>query len=276
MAMDLYASASAGSFRAHASLGVGRRAEPAAVTRPSGDALYAVSREHWFGVLLDDETVFARVGRVSIPFGLRNVEHTSWVRTLTHSDVNTAQQHGVSVAYNNGAVRGEVMGIIGNFQVSPDSYRERGYSLFGEWAVGKSTAVGLSSSLAVADQDLQSGQGLLRNAHGLFGRWAPTSRLALMAETDLVLTTFTRTHATDVGMVAWGQADQEWVQGFHTMVSAEAILGKTVLPRGVGGWITLAWFPLPHLELRSDFILRRTSIPGALSSTLMFQAHVYL
>ena len=86
-----------------------------------------VSRLHWIGADLGaDRNWQLRGGRMNMPFGIRNVEHTMWVRATTRTDTNSSQQHGVSLAYNGAELRGEVMLIAGNFQVSPDAYRERG------------------------------------------------------------------------------------------------------------------------------------------------------
>ena len=57
----------------------------------------------------------------------RNNEHTSWVRAVTLTDINLGQQYGVSATYNNDVLRGEVMGIAGNYSLGPDMYRERGW-----------------------------------------------------------------------------------------------------------------------------------------------------
>jgi hypothetical protein len=54
-----------------------------------------------------------RAGRLNLPFGLRNNEHTSYVRDLTFTNLNMDQQVGLAVAYNSEAVRGELMGVAG-------------------------------------------------------------------------------------------------------------------------------------------------------------------
>ncbi len=45
------------------------------------------------------------------------------------------------------------MGILGNYQVNPDKYRQRGYSLYAEYLVGERTGVGISSMVTKAKKD---------------------------------------------------------------------------------------------------------------------------
>ena len=66
-----------------------------------------VSREHWAGIALKDDTLLIRAGRMNLPFGIRNIDHTLWVRKATRTDINTGQQHGVSVSYTGDAFRAD-------------------------------------------------------------------------------------------------------------------------------------------------------------------------
>jgi hypothetical protein len=116
--------------------------------------------------MLADEAILVRAGRINLPFGLRNIEHTSWVRSETRTDFNQGQQHGVAVAYTGGQVRAELMGIAGNFQINPDAYRERGYAALGEFAITNRYAVGVSSLVTHAAADIVTHKAMTRQAHG--------------------------------------------------------------------------------------------------------------
>lgn len=102
-------------------------------------------RRHWLGYAFADDAVLVRAGRMNVPFGVRSIEHTMFVRVATRTDLNETQQYGVAVAYTGELLRGEVMGILGNCQLSPDAYRERGYSAHLELAPLPRAALGVSS-----------------------------------------------------------------------------------------------------------------------------------
>ena len=192
MASDLYATVNVGPVVAHVTTGLAvKNAGPAAIAPlcdpgqgPCG--VQWVAREFWAGAKLADEAVMVRAGRINLPFGLRNNEHTSYVRTLTRTDINVAQQVGLSAAYNSDNLRGELMAILGNFSVGPDAYRERGYSAFGEYALSHNAYLGLSSLIAHAGADVSTGLETTRHAHGLFMRVAPTEKLALLGEANFL------------------------------------------------------------------------------------------
>ena len=80
MIADLRAGVTAGPFLASVSFGyVPTGANQAAVTNQQRDNL--VSREHWLGLRFDDNKLYFLLGgRLNLPFGLRNVEHNSFVR----------------------------------------------------------------------------------------------------------------------------------------------------------------------------------------------------
>src|SRR5260370_1153093 len=80
----------------------------------------------------------------------------------------------------------EKMAIAGNYQASPDAYRERGYSGYAEYAPVSNAAFGISSLVTHAARDLYLRLPNTRQAHGVFTRWAPVSPLVLLVEADLV------------------------------------------------------------------------------------------
>jgi hypothetical protein len=271
MQADLRAAIVAGGFRAYGSVGF-VSSEGSAAALSGG----IVSREHWLGWAFGpDEAFLVRAGRIDLPFGLRQIEHTLFVRQSTRTDLNDTQQHGVALSYNAGLFRGEAMVIAGNYQVSPDAYRERGYSAYAEVAPRSNVAVGLSSLVTHAARDLYLRLPDTRQAHGVFGRWAPVEPLVLLAEVDLLH--HSATSAT--GYASMLQADVEPIQGLHLIATGENMrLGGTSTSTSWSGWLGAGWFFAPHADVRFDFqkqslALGRSTLP---ITALMLQAHVYL
>jgi hypothetical protein len=271
MQADLQGELDVGHFRANASLGF-------APTDGSGASIAGgfVSREHWVGYGLGDDQVLLRAGRINLPFGIRSIEHTLWVRRATRTDLNDTQQHGVAVAFDGSGLRAEVMAIAGNYQIRPDAYRERGYSLSAEYAALDTLAVGVSSLATYAARDLYVKAATTRQAHGVFARYAPWRPLVLLGEGDVLMQRTSGT-ASLTGLATMLQADVEPVQGFHVMVTGETYTpGKQA--QSYGGWLGSAWFFAPHADVRVDF-MRRSEIFGPARvpvTAAMAQIHVFL
>ena len=277
MQADLRAALEIDVFRAGGSLGFMHQGGlPASITRRDADNL--VSREHWLGVALDDNAVWLRAGRMILPFGIRDVWHTLWVRTATRTDINDTQQYGVAASYSSGDVRGEVMGIIGNYQLNPDAFRERGYSGFVEWSPAGGYAIGVSSLLTNTLLDTQTRTTLIRQAHGLFARLAPVVPLVFLFEADALINSPAGASTTP-GVVGMLQADYEPVQGLHAMATGELLQSpQPGAQPSAGGWLTLSWFFLPHADVRVDGGLQSVATPTDRSRvlSLIAQLHVYL
>jgi hypothetical protein len=271
MQADVQGQVDIGHFRANLSLG-------AAPTEGSGASLAGsfISREHWLGYGMSDDRFLLRVGRINLPFGVRSIEHTLWVRRATRTDLNDTQQHGVALAFDGSGIRAEVMAIAGNYQIRPDAYRERGYSLTAEYAVAERLALGVSSLVTHAARDLVLKAPNTRQAHGVFARYAPGRLLALLGEGDL-LVQHTPGSANLVGLATMLQADVEPLQGLHFMLTGETYTpGKQA--QSYGGWLGAAWFFAPHADLRVD-VMRRSEIFGPTRIPVtagMAQAHVFL
>jgi hypothetical protein len=272
MQADLAAAVVAGRFRAGASIGaVGTNGTPASL---SGQL---VSREHWLGWAFGaDDAFLVRAGRINVPFGIRSVEHTLWVRSTTRSDVNDTQQDGVTLAYTSEKVRGEVMGIVGNYQISPDDVRERGYSGYVEFAPTTRIAAGVSSRITHAEQDIYLRVPDTRQAHGLFLRASPWVPIALLAEADYIIespTGATGSHS----LATMLQADYEPWQGLHLTATGETLDIAGGGSVALGGWLTATWFFAPHFDIRADF-MDRTEVFGNQRIRVlayMAQGHVY-
>lgn len=256
MQYDLAAGLRTGALRAAASIGyVPRNGQAIAVTTNGNDA-NLVSREHWIGFAFGDESGLLRAGRMNLPFGIRNIEHTTWVRNSTRTDINDAQQHGIAAAWSSEHFRTEAMVILGNYQINPDRYRERGYAGFFELLVSRRAAVGVSSLITHSSRDRFLRVALTRHAHGIFTRFSPWKPLALLAEADAVILSLPgETRAGYAGIL---QADYEPIQGVHVIGTGETLhTGAEGSAASWGGWLSAAWFFLPHVDVRLDAIVQR-------------------
>lgn len=283
MQMDTYGQLRFGDFRIGGSLGASRVpagsqfARPAQITKNNGDEQWnLISRSHWIGYDISDH-VLIRAGRLNLPFGVRIPEHVMWSRVATRTDREHNQQHGLALDYYEGPFRAELMGILGNYQISPDKFRERGYSLYAEYLVSPHVGIGVSSLVthAEADYQLAGTPPNTRQAHGLTGRVAPMRELAILAEGDALLST-----VSSFGYVGMLQADYELTQGFHVMGTGEILdngkpNGATAASTGfgepaLGGWLSAAWFFFTHLDARVDIVFRQNT-----PTTLQAQMHYY-
>jgi len=284
MMADVYGQAQFGGFRVNASIGAVRvgvgspYARAAQITRGQGDEWNLLSRTHWLGYDFDDGMITVRAGHMNLPFGIRIPEHTMWVRQATLTDRESAQQDGVAIAYNGEKLRGELMGIAGNYQVNPDRYRQRGYSLYAEYLFGARTAIGVSSAVTKAKKDrITLDPNPLRQAHGAYIRSAFNDDIVLLAEADGLLTS-----DHDAGYVGFLQLDYEITRGLHLIGTGEILdKGYDKLVGGarsvgngqtqLGAWGTVDWFCLPHVEVRADAFSRQSD-----EFTILGQLHVFL
>ncbi len=286
MQADLQAQVTIDRFRANGSVGYAYDgALAASVTRGAAQSARLVSRTHWVGVDLgEDKQVLVRAGRFNLPYGLRHIEHTMWVRSVTRTDINAAQSHGASVAYNGAGLRGELMAIAGNFQLRPDAFRERGYSAYLEYAPYEKLGVGASSLIVHSDTDLKLSTPIWRHAHGLFARFAPIHQVVLLAESDLLVQSqppaAPNSHRTQIGTASLLQADVEPIQGVHVLVAGEMLDQEPARgPPSYGVWGGAQWFFAPHADVRVDAVYQATPIGGGQSAgtaSLLAQFHVYL
>jgi hypothetical protein len=245
-------------------------------TGDSGD-YNLLSRSHWIGYDITD-SVLLRAGRINLPFGIRMPEHTMWARAGTRTDRESAQQHGVALSYSGGKWRGEVMGILGNYQMGPDKFRERGYSAYAEYMIARTFGLGVSSLVTHAKEDrFVTGSSNTRQAHGLTARYVPVKPLTFMLEGDYLLSTQRRP-----GYVGLLQADLEFAQGLHGILTGEVLdQGKLTTEAGIepakgagepkfGGWVSFNWFFFTHFDMRVDLVIREQD-----QVTLLSQLHAY-
>jgi hypothetical protein len=276
MQSDLRAAVEGGPITASASLGVvSKGASAAQITGGTGWNL--VAREYWIGANVGKSTM-VRVGRMNLPFGLRTEDHILDVRQVTRTDSNAAQQTGVSVFYNSKRFRAEIMGIAGNFQVGPDAFRERGYSLYAAYAPKKNLEIGVSSLLSASKDDIVTLAPRTRLAEGLFARWAPVPALAVLAEGDVLLDDQNGSSLT--GFASSAILDYEPVQGLHVQGIGEQCDDNfsDAKRSSLTGGAAVQWFFLPHADLRLDAGYGTVyCTPGVAGSPFgLVQAHLYL
>src|SRR5215470_1335307 len=217
MRADLGADLKIGSFRAAGELGYGSAdgtPRLAQITR-STTGPNLVGREFWAGVETFGGDGLLRAGRINVPFGLRNLEHTSFIRTATRTDFNEDQTYGAAFAISRPRWRAEVMAMLGNLSVHPDAYRERGVAGYLEVSASPTTAIGISALAARADASLTTRLPTLRQAYGGFARFAPWRPLVVQLEADLLLENQLGSGKQDIGHAEWLQADLEPVRGLH-------------------------------------------------------------
>jgi hypothetical protein len=276
MRSSLAAALRIGPVRAAAELGYASAgtAQLAAVTR-NQDGANLVSREHWIGLAIADESVLLRAGRMNVPFGLRNIEHTSFVRTATQTDINEDQQAGVAFAITREDWRAEVMAVLGNYSLRPDALRARGVSGHIERAITSSVAVGVSALALRADSAPGSRSPLLRQAYGLTARVVPWKAVVFSFEADALLSSSLGSSSLKSGNAGWLQADVEVLRGVHLLAAAERLASPAGGSAQYGWWGGAAWFVFPHIDVRAEMVRRFSADPPA-TDTFLVQLNWYL
>jgi hypothetical protein len=280
MRADLAAQATFGNLRLYASLGAADHdssdAYARALVTDSQTGWNVVAREYWAGLSVLDGDAMIRAGRLILPIGLRIPEHTSFVRTLTRSDFNDNQQHGLAFAWHHGDWRAEVMAVLGNYQLGPDEYRDRGYAGYLEWHPETHSTIGLTSSVLHAAKDLEIGAEATRQVQGVFARTAPISSLAIMFEADALINTIAG-QGTQLGYATFLQADEEFVSGVHGLLTAEvAAPAQQNATATTRLWLGAQWFPIAHFDVRADAIYQPSANGTPAQLTVLGQANVYL
>jgi hypothetical protein len=264
-------------FRAYGSIALAEEGARGALITSAPD-MNIVSREHWVGYDLNDR-MLVRAGRMPLPFGLRVEEHTLLARQATQADINDTQQVGAAWAYNGKGMRTEVMGIAGNFQLSPDDYRERGGTGFAEWLPFSRGAFGVSALAAHANVDPEFLVERTRQAYGVTARYSPIEEIVFYGEGDLLVED--RNDENFTGNTGFVAVDWQIVPGLHLKGTGEWLsYGIDTLADTVGGWGTVQWFFAPHADIRVDVIQRSATTPSTDitvdTTTGLGQLHFYL
>ena len=173
------------------------------------------------------------------------------------------------------------MGIAGNYQINPDEYRERGYSLTLEYFTSERAAIGLNSLITSAGRDRVTLEpDVLRQVHGAHLRATVAEPVVLLMEADMLATT-----NTELGYAGFAQLDYEPFQGLHLIGTGEiydqgypddggssgAVRGPGIGKPKYGGWASVNWFVYTHFDARLDAIFRKDD-----PFTLLGQIHIYL
>jgi hypothetical protein len=273
MQADLRVGIDADHWRAAASLGV--------ITNGNSPAAVAgnlIAREYWLGYAFDSDAILLRAGRINLPFGVRSIEHTLFVRAATHTDLNDTQEHGVSLAARGHQFRGELMAIAGNYQESPDAFRERGYSGYVEWSPASHYALGMSSLVTHAASDPLLRAATTRQAHGVIMRVSPFEPLVLLGEGDVVVQS-PAGQPTWTGLATMLQADLEPWQGVHLIGTGETYAsGQPGNGTWWSAWGGVDWFCLSHLDVRFDYV-HQSLMQGGMRTPFdlyMVQLHLFL
>jgi len=265
-------------FRMYGDLGLGAPGGALASSLTTGD-YRLITRQFWAGLDLGSDNQFLlRLGRINVPYGLRIIEHTAYVRSATRTDINASQEYGVTLAYTGEKLRGEVMAIAGNYQIKPDAFRERGGAAYLEWSPLERFSVGASGLITHADNDINLATPLWRHAYGAFARWAPVKPVAILAESDLLFFSQllpTGASSNNTGNASFLQVDLEPVQGLHFMPTFELRYNQAIQQGvAVGGWANVAWFFAPHFDARVDAIFQSQN--SKFSTLLLAQLHFVL
>jgi hypothetical protein len=280
MLLDARAMIKLGAFRAGGSIGWGNTivTTPAAIVTTNDGTEQLLSRDYWIGLALDDERVLLRLGRINVPYGLRNVEHTSWVRSLTGTDINISQQTGLAASYANGSFRTEWLLMLGNLRATDTGYREQGFSGYAELRVAPRAGVGLSALVGRGHSFVEGEADYLRQNYGAFVRWAPIVPVTFLLEGDVFFNSKLGSGQNIPNGVGWFQTDWEPIQGLHIMPAAEILKAQDTSGVATGWWLTLDWYFLPHTDLRLDGIWRDSPAQGGRQQVLswLIQIHVYL
>jgi hypothetical protein len=97
-----------------------------------------------------------------------------------------------------------------------------------------------------------------------------------LAEADFVASSSPPT-LDRLGFATWLQADLEVRQGLHVLASVEAAhRGEGQQGPSLGFWLSAVWYVLPHLELRLDNIVRKSSSTNPVDYTLLAMVHFFL
>jgi hypothetical protein len=286
MQADAAAQVSVDRFRAAGTLGYA--GEGALGATLAGTKNRLIGRTYWLAADFGEEKEWVvRAGRLNLPYGLRIIEHTTFVRQATRTDIDASQQEGLAVAYTGSKVRGEAMAILGNYQVSPDKFRERGYSAYLEWSARERLSLGVSSLITHDARDAQLQTALWRQSHGVFARFAPLRRVVLLAEADVLL--WSEPPGTNIfGFASFLQVDYEIVRGVHVMATGESLTnapgpapaGGTSAGSGgtsAGAWGSAVWFFAPHADVRLDAVYSSLVASGSRSgmTAVLGQIHVF-
>jgi len=104
---------------------------------------------------------------------------------------------------------------------------------------------------------------------------SPWTPLVLLAEVDALITTSLGGGGASAGHADWLQADIEVIRGVHLLTAIEGMKPPGGGPSSVGFWGGAAWFVVPHLDVRADWV-RRSTADSVPTNTFLIQINGYL
>ncbi|HKA88785.1 MAG TPA: hypothetical protein VKE22_14045 [Haliangiales bacterium] len=268
MQADFYARAAVGAFSAYVK--VGYRGTPRSDTAPPFSRL--VSREHTLTFRPDPVGPYVRVGRFFAPYGLRVVEHLTFIRR--YLGFSTLEEtYGLSGGYVSDDWELHATAFVPSFS-RPVGYREKGGAAYFETRLGLA-AIGAQARAGFADIEN-------RLQAGVVGKYLVEGpNILLLGELDVVRQHFTDADASRAQLVGYLGASTFLVRGLMAQLVLERydedLAVKGVARTAFGA--SLQWFFHAHFEayLYGRWVVDGSgSADGASSKLVMLQVHYYL
>lgn len=201
----------------------------------------AFSRHHWLQYRVSDE-LSVRAGRMTLPFGIRQADHTAFTRGDLGLD-KYDQSYGVQVDYNAERWAISAMGFAGNFLLGDPKVQERGLAATAAYLWVGRAAVGISLLGAVSELDQ-------RLAAGVFARAKLIDHSYVLAEFDSQWRQSkdgSRTQHDLLGFTRFGWFPWEWLD-LYAEAGLKMTPGSSELTK-VSASLGAAWQILPWMEV---------------------------
>jgi hypothetical protein len=270
MQLDLYGRLEGGPISINFIFGM----RGAARDRDSPLASRMVSREHYIMYKPDAEGPYVRAGRFFAPFGLRLVEHPTYVRR--YLDLNTLEEtYGASAGYLSDDWEVHATGFVPDF-IRPVGHAGKGGAGFGEKRLfDGAAALGLQTRFSFSDESA-------RYTNGFFAKYyLEAAKLLFMGELDFVRQTFEHAPAGNrTQMVSYAGLTYFPTQGMMTGVAWERFdqdLSVKDVARDAFD-VQIHIFPWAHFEalLFGRIQTLGGGDGGDTAKTVMLQLHYYL
>jgi hypothetical protein len=250
----------------------GRVRNPPSLIEPGNyqptSAASFVSREHYIMWRAGALGPYVRAGRFFAPYGLRLVEHPTYVRRdLGH---NTMQEtYGLSGGFNQKEWELHLTAYVPDL-LRDDGGREIGAAAMFEYRFDDAYALGVQARGGKTDD-------LTRYGGGLFGKaYFEKIKTILMAEVNLIQLRGASGEPSNQLIGYFGPTILPgrgfWIGAYGEVSQTDISIKDSATLAGTG---QINWFPYPHFEV---LLLGRLQAPTKQESakTFMFQLHYYL
>ncbi len=279
MQIDLALGVRTGSWTVIGTVGVRGRVRSGAPSAPVSSASevdgpslasYVISREHYVMWRPDESGVegpYVRAGRFQAPYGLRLVDHTSYVRRYLGSNL-LEETYGVGGGWMSEAFELHATAFVYD-PLQGATRKELGGALLIEAQPGEILVIGASARAGVADTT--------RVQAGIHAKlWLEGATLLLQGEAHGVRELFDgpgdrwqlATYAGPVLIPARG-----WSIGISHQAFASDLEVHGVLRQGIDAWVS--WLPIAHVEVMASGRAQRVG-PREHAMLGMLQLHYYL